>query len=202
MRRERTEQAARRAAGAHRRAKVHHRLRKVAAARLGRDRVHLLADFGASAGQRGIQREKPRDDPLDIGIHHDRPPLEGNGRHSGGSIGAEPWQGAKTLFGIGKGPALRGHFASTGQQVAGAGVVTEACPGGHDFRVRRSRQRFHGRPAAGELGEIGFYRRDRGLLQHDFGQPDPVGIGRRRAGRRTPRQIAGVGIVPVEQGGR
>ena len=55
-------------------------------------------------------------------------------------------------------------------------------------------------PALQETGIIGRDGLDRGLLQHDFGEPDPVGIGA-VAGRRAPRQLAAMAVVPGQQGG-
>jgi hypothetical protein len=66
-----------------------------------------------------------------------------------------------------------------------------------------SRQRLDRRPDAHKFREIGLHRRDRGLLEHHLGKPHAVGprrVLRQRAARRqTPRQIAGIAVIPGEQ---
>ena len=56
-----------------------------------------------------------------------------------------------------------------------------------------------------KCAEIRLHRLDRGLLQHDLGQPDAVGIGPHAGGklarRNAPRQVAMVRVVPGEQRG-
>jgi hypothetical protein len=86
-----------------------------------------------------------------------------------------------------------------GQQVAGAGIVTQPCPGSHDLRIIGGGKVIHRRPQGQEPGEVWAHSRNRGLLQHHLRQPDPVGIGRRRSRRRAPGQDAGIGVVPVQQ---
>ena len=53
-----------------------------------------------------------------------------------------------------------------GEQIAGAGVIAEPRPGGHDLAVLRGGERLDRRPARRERLEIGLHRGDRGLLQH------------------------------------
>ena len=53
-------------------------------------------------------------------------------------------------------------------------------------------------PALNEAQEIGPYRHDRRLLQHDFAEPHPVGIGS-PARRRAPRHYPAMTVVPGEQ---
>ncbi len=59
-------------------------------------------------------------------------------------------------------------------------------------------QGLDGGEAVEEAQVEGLDRRHRGLLQHDLGQPDPIGIGDLpRLG--APRQDPPVAIVPGEQ---
>ena len=78
--------------------------------------------------------------------------------------------------------------------VADAGVVAEAFPEFVDFVGARVGEAFDG----GQLAHPAFPIRDDSfhlrLLQHDFRNPDGVGIA-----CVPPREIAGVGGEPVEQ---
>lgn len=79
-------------------------------------------------------------------------------------------------------------------QVADTGVIAEAFPEFMDFVGVRAGEAFDG----GQLAHPAFPIRDDGfdlrLLEHDFGNPDGVGIT-----RAPPREVAGVGGEPVEQ---
>jgi hypothetical protein len=94
----------------------------------------------------------------------------------------------------------------TGLEIARARIIAEPGPCLHDIFGRCCRQRLDIRPFLDKGAEIGLHRFDRGLLQHDFGKPDPVGIGPRatsqRARRDAPRQVAVMRIIPIKQAGR
>ena len=72
---------------------------------------------------------------------------------------------------------LARHSDGAFVQIAGASVVAQPRPLLQHMIERRGGQRLHGRPALEEPLEIGRHRRHRGLLQHDFRQPDAIGIG-------------------------
>jgi hypothetical protein len=88
-------------------------------------------------------------------------------------------------------------------QVAGARIVAEARPGLHHVFFVRGGERGDIRPPVDESAEIGLHSFDGRLLQHDFGEPHPVGIGPVAVGRvaraDTPRQVAMMLVVPGEQ---
>ena len=89
------------------------------------------------------------------------------------------------------------------QQGAGAGVIPKTGPFSHDVFVAGIGEVCDRGPALCEPQEVLFDRSNSGLLQHDLGQPDPVGI-RDDAGltfRRphTPRHFTGVPIVPFQE---
>ena len=198
LRGQRAQQALGIARGADRCAEVHHRLGEVAGA-LGRgDRIGGLADRLARARQRFIDREQPGDDALDVGIDHHRAPPEGNRGDGGGCVGAEAGELAQLRLGVGKRAALS-HGARAGDEIARARVVAEACPLGHDVGLGRCGERRDGRPALGEAGEVGRGVGGSGLLEHDLGKPHAVGIGRRFAWPRPPRQGPAMTVIPVEQ---
>jgi hypothetical protein len=83
-------------------------------------------------------------------------------------------------------------------QIARARIIAE--PGPHPQHVveRGSPERLDVGPARQKFLEIRPDGFDAGLLQHDFRQPDSIGIGR-FACRRPPRQLAAVAVVPFEQ---
>ena len=64
--------------------------------------------------------------------------------------------------------------------------------------IGRLGQGLDGRKAVEEALVERLDRRDRRLLQHDLGQPDPIGIGG-LAGPGAPRQVAPVAVVPGEK---
>ena len=83
----------------------------------------------------------------------------------------------------------------TGVQVAGACIVTEALPELQHLVERCGGKRRNIGPACHESVEIWSHSRYRRLLQHDFAEPDAVGIGS-HAGGGAPRQGATVVIIP------
>ena len=74
-------------------------------------------------------------------------------------------------------PCCAGHRLRAGMQVARAGVIAEPGPGLEHVVERRRGQRVDIRPARQEFRVIRPDRLDGGLLQHDLGQPDVIGIG-------------------------
>ena len=104
---------------------------------------------------------------------------------------------------VGKLPAmLAGDDVGAFLEVAGARIIAEPGPRLHDVVGLGGGQCRGIRPALDEGAEIRLHGLDRGLLQHDLGQPDAVRVGpRRRAGRRAPRQLAVMAVVPFEQRG-
>ena len=85
-------------------------------------------------------------------------------------------------------------------QVSRAGVITETGPSLEHIIERRRRQRADVVPARQKAGVIGRHGLDRGLLQHDFGEPD-AGTDRRvgRAARATAACGDGGRTRPIER---
>ena len=194
-----TQQAARIARGADRRAEVHHGLREIARALGRRDPRRRRTDRGPAARQRLGNREQPRHHPLDIGVDHHRAPPEGDRGDGGGGVIAHPRQAAQARLGIGKRAQFRDRFGA-GDQIARAGIVAEPRPGAHHLALVRRRQRRHARPAFGELREVRRDRRSGGLLEHHLGQPHAVWLGSGGARRRAPWQCARRAVVPRQKG--
>ena len=84
-------------------------------------------------------------------------------------------------------------------QVARPGIVAEARPGAQDRLFLGACESLHGRPAVDKLVEVAFYRLDGCLLQHDFGQPDVIGIGTHA---RLPRRPATPATAVRDDDGR
>ena len=85
-----------------------------------------------------------------------------------------------------------------GVQIAGAGVVTQSLPGVQHIIERGGGQRTNIGETRHESVKIGTDRHDGRLLQHDFAEPDAVGVGA-LAGCGAPGQVAAVAVVPGEQ---
>jgi hypothetical protein len=155
-------------------------------------------------GQRVLDGVEPRHHPLDIAVHHRRRPVEGDRGDRGGRVGPDPGQGLQPVHILGKPPAvIGGHDAGAFQQVARPGVISKPRPFPHHRAVLGRRQVADRRPERAEPFEIAAHRGHGGLLQHDLGQPHPVGIGPQPGAPRVrsdpPGQVAGVVVVPVEQ---
>ncbi len=157
-------------------AEVHHRLREIAGARVRRERLRQRADLRLGRRQLFLDREQPRHHPLDIAVDRHRAADRRRSprsrpryrRRCPAARGARP-RSAES-------PPRSRHRPRAGMQVAGARVVAEPGPEPQHVVERRRRQRADVRPAREEAREIGPDRLHGGLLQHDFGQPDPVGI--------------------------
>ncbi len=197
---QRADAAGRALRGADGGAEVHQRLRVLAGPRGRGQRRGELDEARLGGGKRGLDREEPRHHPLDVAVDHDGAPAEGDRRHRGGGIGTDAGQRPEPFLGVGEAAAeLARHHAGAGQQVAGAGVVAEAGPGGHHLGVGRRGERADRRPAGDEGGEAVADGGHGGLLQHHLGQPDPVGIGTvGGTGRQPPGQRPRGAVVPGE----
>ena len=90
------------------------------------------------------------------------------------------------------------HGARAGDQIARPGIIAQPCPCRHDVGLVRARQTGEIGPARDPGGEARPDRRDGGLLQHHFGQPDAIGIGTfARSG--APWQGATMRVIPAQQ---
>jgi len=90
------------------------------------------------------------------------------------------------------------HRDRAGVQIARPRIIAEPGPHSQHIVERGLAERVDVRPARQKLPEIRPHRFDAGLLQHDFRQPNPIGIGA-FAGWRPPRQLAAVAVVPCQQ---
>ena len=149
--------------------------------------------------QRLFDRVKPRHHALDIAVHRHGSDVEGDRADRRRRVRPDPRQFAQAFLGIGKHPAMVAqHRHCAGMQIARARIIAEPGPHPQHVVLRGAAERGDIRPARQKLLEIRPDRFDAGLLQHDFGQPDPIRIGP-LARRRPPRQPAAMAVVPVEQ---
>ncbi|MNT30666.1 hypothetical protein D3C72_1664730 [compost metagenome] len=148
-----------------------------------------------------------RQHPVEIAVEHGYPFIKTDRGNRGTSIGADPRQGLQARRCLRKHPAMLSHHRlRTGMQVPRAGIIAQPGPFLEHAVERRRGQLKNGRPQAGEAQEVVLHRGDRGLLQHYFAQPDPIGIGpdtaRPRRRRHAPGQVAGMAVIPGEHGRR
>ena len=180
-------------------AKLHHRLDELAGAAGGGQAVGQLDDAPAGLWQRLLHRKQPGDDALDIGVDRHRTPVEGDRGDRRGGIGADTRQAPQLCFHVGETSLMFGRYQpGAGKQVAGAGIIAKPSPGGHDLGIGRTGQRLNGRPAPHEGFEIGTGMGDGRLLEHDLGQPHPIGV-RFQAGFSPPRQRPLIHSIPTQK---
>ncbi len=194
-----TQRAGRFLRRAERGAEIHHRLREIAGAMLWRNLTRKPAQFRLRPGQRRLNCKQPRHHPLDIAVHRARRCIEGNRGNRGRRVVADARQ--RTQLGL----ARRKYAAmalddgtGAGMQIARARIVAEPGPGLEHLIERCRCERMHVAPAREEAVVIRRHGPHRGLLQHDFGEPDPIRIGA-LAFARTPRQRPAMAVVPGKQ---
>ena len=146
-----------RARGADGGAEVHHRLRVVAGAHVpGSGAAASARRRGLAAGQRRLDGEEAGHHPLDVAVDdHGRAGRRRSRRPRRRCRGRRRAARARPASVSGKRPPCsRRHGAGAGEQVAGAGVVAEAGPGGHHLGVGRGGEVGDRRPAGEEGLEV------------------------------------------------
>ena len=124
----------------------------------------------------------------DIAIQQGGRLVEGDAANGPGGVAPDSRQFQHFSKGPGKNTAMPFDDELRGLlQVADAGVIAEPFPELVDFGGRRFRRGFN----RGQFAQPAFPKRDHGahlgLLQHDLGDPDGVGVV-----CPSPRQIAGI----------
>ncbi len=148
---------------------------------------------GLRAGDESGFGGEAAEDAHGVAVENGVREIEGDAGHGRCGVGADAGQSAN-FFISGREQAAGGDVLRGAMQVSRARVVAEAGPEGEDIFHRRGGERFDGR----EAGEEAFIVRDdgggAGLLEHDFGEPDRVGIA-----RGAPGKFAAAAAVPGEQ---
>ena len=142
---------------------------------------------------------EPSHDALDIAVDRGGASIESDGGNGRRGIGANTGQRTQSSnFAREFAGMSLDHDAGAGMQVAGARVIAESLPELQNLVERGCGQRPNIGPTCHESVEIWADSRHRRLLQHDLAEPDAVGIGL-HSGRRPPRQIAAMAVVPGKQ---
>ena len=149
-----------------------------------------VGDVVAGAGHAG-------EDAENVSVNGGNGQAEGDGSDGSGGIVADAGEGAQKGF-------VGGHFAAVIAddhlrgllQVAGAAVIAEAFPKFQELILGGGGKVENGGKGFKEAGVVGLDGFHAGLLEHDFGDPNAVGV----AGM-PPRQIAGVRRIPAKQSG-
>ena len=140
---------------------------------------------------RCFDTKEPGNNPFDIAVHDGCGCVMGNGDNGGGSVRADARQGQQCLARFGKAAGVVAHdHAGAFQQIARPRIIAKPGPFAHHLGIIRRRQRSDIRPARREAQEIVAHACDGCLLQHDFRQPDPVGV------RVLPGKPVGWGHAP------
>ena len=177
---------------------IHHCLNEVAGTVGGCDRLGKRFNLTALWSP---EPEQTRNDPSNIGVHRGRLLAKGDRGDRRRGIGAHARERPQFLGSVRKAAVSR-HVAGASNEVAGARIITKAGPFGEYVMVARRSQGFDRRPALDEAFKARNYRRDGGLLQHDFAQPNTIGIGAGATRRRSPRQAPEVIHIMLKQARR
>ncbi|ACY19029.1 hypothetical protein Hoch_6561 [Haliangium ochraceum DSM 14365] len=185
---QRTQQAGRTGGRTHRGAELHQALVEIA----GRLRRHQLAGQTPQRAHRrrgfdvALDGVQPRQHARDVAIDQGRRQRKRDRRDRAGRVGTDPGQRAQLLHRR-RHPAAKAlhHLLGAAVQIARPRVVAEPRPLRQDVVERRLGQRRDGGKARQPAFEIRDHGRHPGLLQHDLGDPDRVGIA-----AAAPRQVA------------
>lgn len=172
----------------------HHGLVEVAGVARIEEGSGDFLEAGAGGGRldvRGIVR-KAGEDAGDIAVEGGVGELKGDAGDGGGSVVTDAgefvdlvvsgWKSATFDDGLGGSP-----------EVAGAGIVAEAGPGGKDFRLGGAGEVGRGGVAAEEALVIRDDGLDASLLEHDLGDEDRPGVG-----GAPPWKVAPVSAEPIQ----
>ncbi|CFW02491.1 Uncharacterised protein [Bordetella pertussis] len=139
-----------------------------------------------------------REHPLDVAVHDGAALAVGEGGDGRGRGAADAGQGGDLFGARGKAADAALHdFLRAAVQVAGARVVAQAGPVGHDIFLARRRQGGHIGKTFQEALVIRNDRRHLRLLQHDFREPDAIGV----AGVLPGQIVAAVAGLPGRDAG-
>src|SRR5262245_60197826 len=145
--------------------------------------------------RRAAQEQQTRQDTRHVAVDHRKPLAVGDAQDRPGGVASDARKRERLVEAVREAPAVPGDDDSRRRvQVAGAAVVAESGPRCEDVVQARGRQVRDGRVGVQKALEVGDDRADRGLLQHDLGDPDPV-----RIARAPPREIAAVAPVPRDE---
>ncbi len=151
-----------------------------------------VPEGGAAGGgiDRELEIEETREETGDVGFDDGDGLVEGEGGHGVCGITTEP---GEMLERAGKRPVADG--LGGGVEIARASVVAETLPGVQDVGLLGAREAFNIREALEPRSIIREHGRDLGLLEHDLGDEDGVGVL-----RLAPGEVTAVFAIPGEEG--
>lgn len=161
--------------------------------KLLRDRSQALPCFRCA--QVSADGEKTRENAGDVAVKRSERPVERDAENGRGGIVAD----ARQREGAGeRGRELRvvlGDDLPRGpMEIARAAVIAEPGPVFQNFGFARAGQLTDGGEAREEAFIIGQHSGDARLLEHDFGEPDAVGIA-----PSAPGKVAAIDAIPGEK---
>src|SRR5271166_6960629 len=181
------------------RAEVHQRLCKIAGSPRRQETFGEPPYLRPGSRQFRFDRKEPREYPLTVAVNCRRAFSESDGRYRGRAIWADAGERAKLGFAFRKMPAVaHEHSLSAGVKVSRPRVIAKPRPHLEHVIDRGLRERAHNWPARSKAHEIWCNRLHRGLLQHDFGEPNPIGVGF-LARQGAPREDAAMAIIPMQE---
>ena len=143
----------------------------------------------------GCDAENPREYPDDVAVENRTRLIKGNAQNNAYSITSHPRQGEHVVEPFGESAVmLRDDLLCSLLKISNPGVVTEALPELVNSGRTRPCQLVDGLEFAHPTFPIGDDCFHLCLLEHDFGNPDGVGIP-----RAAPREIAGIVGEPGDE---
>ena len=147
-----------------------------------------LAEIAANGAETG-------ENASDVAVENGERSAVGDAQNGGGGVAADAGESESGFLRSRKFTGVEADdFFCGAMEIARAGVVAEASPGFEDGRFGRTSEGANGGKPCEETLVIGEDGGDARLLQHDFGDPDAVGI----AGS-APGESALVGVEPGEE---
>ena len=137
----------------------------------------------------------PAQHPLHIAVHHGHWLAVGDAGDGRGRVSANARQQTQ-IFRRGGNVALvaAGHTLRRFMQHPRPPVVAQPAPRGQHLLLVGERQRIEGGKPGHERLVALHHHRHAGLLQHDLGDPDGVGVA-----AAPPRQVAPAAVIPLQQ---
>ena len=149
------------------------------------------------------RKEAVEKDPADVGLDEHHRLVEGEGGQGPGGGLADAGKGAEGVNRVGEASVkLRHHPPGDAHKGQGAAVVPQSLPGGHDVPQGGPGQG----PNVGEGMDKGLILEGHafhlGLLQHDFGNEDVIGVSGGPPGQLPPLVMKKPVEVPAKSAGR
>lgn len=188
------------ARGADLRAEIHHGLVEGGGVAARGDVRGEPSGEGAAGGglvEVAVEEVAAGEDTGHVAVDHGHGQTEADTGDGGGGVVTHAGEGAEAFDGAGEGAAVLGHEALRGlAEVADAGVVAQTFPSLEERLIRGGGEGGDVREGGKESGEVGADRLDLRLLEHDFADPDGVGVG-----MAAPRHGSLARAVPREKVG-